>query len=82
MNSDICIFPRQSRVSLQAHTGCYKWFIPHATSGPFCVLLRCEHLVGEELQYQVAFSLNLGRARSRLQLEPGVVADGWDLLRG
>lgn len=39
------------------------------------------HLAGKQLQYEVTVSLNFRRARSRLQLEPGVVADDWDLLR-
>lgn len=38
------------------------------------------YLVGEELQDQVTFSLNLRRTRARLQLEPGVKAANGDLL--
>lgn len=39
------------------------------------------HLIGEELQYQVTLALDLRRARPRLQLKPGVVADDWHFLR-
>lgn len=50
---------------------------------PVVVLAAAVHqyLAGEDLHYQVTFSLNFRRARSRLQLEPGVVADNWDLLK-
>lgn len=44
-------------------------------------LLSPTDLVGEELHYQVTFSLNFRRTRSRLQLKPGVIAAHWDLLQ-
>lgn len=44
-------------------------------------LLSPTDLVGEELHYQVTFSLNFRRTRSMLQLKPGVIAAHWDLLQ-
>lgn len=63
-------------------TSCYPSTQAAECSGTLSQRVRTHaHLAGKQLQYEVTVSLNFGRAGPRLQLEPGVVADDWDLLR-
>lgn len=79
VNGDIWIFSGKSRVSLKGNEKYHKLYLydKSYSASP----LSCTHLAGEELQYQVTFSLNFRRTGSRLQLKPGVISHNWDLLQ-
>lgn len=78
MNGDVGVFPRQSRVPLRRHETALAVYPPpngrRAVAPP-------THLIGEELQNQVTLALDFRRARPRLQLKPGVVADDGHFLQ-
>lgn len=77
MNGDVGVFLRQTRVSL----GGAGDSVSALFSDGRRAAAPLAHLIGEELQYQVTLALDLRRARPRLQLKPGVVADDWHFLR-